>query len=984
MMHMRQRSPRKRSLLIAAATTLAAGVVAPLPAATHVSAASFVVTSTANSGAGTLRDAIQSANAVAGEDTITFNLNPLGPPPHTITLTNNITVTDDLRIEGPGQAALTLTNPTSRVFDVDAGSLYVDSLTIDSAGSNAIVFTSPSGSVELDDVTISDSANHALNVVSATNVTVTNSNLANAKDPLFKGDGVHATNVSGAILIEDVAASGNEDNFEFANVTGTVTLRRVTATSAVDEAADFQNVGGVVIDSSRFDANNDQVDINVVSGSVSIVDTTIAGTIIDDGLEISDVGGSVSVTGSSISGSGMAGVFFSGSTTPTNATVLNSTISGNGNSGVVVLAGATVAVNHSTIVGNGNRGVYALSGSATVSHSILIGNASQAVGVGSGSATVQYSLLPTGSGFAGAGNVLTADAKLGPLTDNGGPTETHLPLAGSPAINAGNPAVSAPPSVDQRGSTRLVGTIDIGSVEVSATPPPPNRGSVSILPATLNVAESVGSVPFTITRSGGSDGLVSVKVSTQSLSAAAPGDYVAFEQTVSFSSGQAGSKVVNLTIVDDAKIESAESMKVRLSQASPGLAIGTAESTVTILDNDAVSPPPLDPELDAAGRFVALPPKRLFDTRAGEPAPGPKGKVGAGQTIDVQITGQGGVPANATAVVMNVTMTESVTPGFITAWATGSARPLTSNLNYLTPNTTRPNLVTVPIGVGGKVSLYALTPAHLLGDVAGYYVDVDVPVAAGRFVSLTPKRVFDTRPGESAPGPKGLMGANTTIDVQVAGQGGLPSTGISAVVMNLTATEAQAIGFVTAYPTNVARPLASVLNMAGPGDTVANLVVLPLGPDGKLRFYTLNGTHLLGDVMGYFTDGTAPVTTDGLFVPLAPNRVFDSRPAEAAPGPKGFVGAGSAVDFVGRGVGSIPADAAAVVFNITATESAGPNFVTGWPTGLTRPLASLLNLGTGDTRPNATILAPGSGNKVSLYTLAGAHLLADTFGYYLG
>jgi hypothetical protein len=303
--------------------------------------------------------------------------------------------------------------------------------------------------------------------------------------------------------------------------------------------------------------------------------------------------------------------------------------------------------------------------------------------------------------------------------------------------------------------------------------------------------------------------------------------------------------------------------------------------------------------------------------------------------------------------------------------------------NYVGPGSTRPNLVTVPIGTGGKISLYALTPVHLLGDVAGYYVDVDIPVTAGRFVSLTPSRVFDTRDGQPAPGPKGLVGANTSIDVLISGQGGLPSTGISAVVLNLTATQSQAAGYVTAYPTDVSRPTASVLNMTGPGQTAANLVVLPLGADGKLRFYALSGTHLLGDVMGFFTNDSAPMTTDGLFVPLAPERVFDSRESHPAPGPKGFVAADSSVDFIASGVGSIPTDAAAVVFNITATASAGPSFVTGWPTGLPQPRTSLLNIGAGDTQPNATMLAPGSGQQVTLYVLAGAHLIADSFGYYL-
>lgn len=978
MLHTSVRSSRLRNLFIGTATAVAltSGVLAG--GGSPVSAVNFVVTSTANSGAGSLREAVQSANAVTGEDTITFDL----PVPSTITLTNNITVTDDLRIEGPGQAALTLTNPTSRVLDVDAGSLYIDSLTIDSAGANGIVFTSPDGDVELDDMTISDSANHALSVDSASNVTVRNSSLTNAKDPAFKGDGINAADVSGNILIEDVVASGNEDNFEFQDVTGAVTLRRVVATSAVDEAADLQNIGALVIESSNFDENTDQIDVNVVSGSVSITDTTVSGTEIDDGVELSDVGGAVSLTRSTISGSGQAGLFVSGATTPTSVSIVNSTISGNITSGIVVQPGGTVSVSHSTIVDNGNDGINMLGGSVNVSHTILTGNAKEAVDTGSGSATVVYSLLPTGSFIGGVGNVPTDDAKLGPLTDNGGATETHLPMADSPAVDAGNAGIASPPATDQRGAARVVDTIDIGSVEV-ATSSPADPGSVSILPASLSVSESVGDVPFTVTRSGGSDGAVTVQLATQNLSAAAPGDFVAFDQTVSFADGESGSKTIELTIVNDDKIEETESLKLRLSGATGGLAIGTDESTVTILDDDAVTPPPLDPELDAAGRFIALPPERLFDTRSDQPAPGPKGKLTAGQTIDVQITGEAGVPADATAVVMNLTMTESIAPGFVTAWATGSTQPTTSNLNYIAPNSTRPNLVTVPIGAGGKVSLYALTPVHLLGDVAGYYVDIDVPVAAGRFVSLTPSRVFDTREGQPAAGPKGLVGADTTIDVLISGEGGLPTTGISAVVMNLTATEAQAPGFVTAYPTDVLQPTASVLNMSAPGETAANLVVLPLGADGELRLYTLSATHLLGDVMGYFTNDAAPVTTDGLFVPLAPERVFDSREAEPAPGPKGFVPADSTVDFVASGVGSIPDSAAAVVFNITATESAGPNFVTGWPTGLPQPLTSLLNIETGDTRPNATMLAPGSGQQVTLYVLAGAHLLADTFGYYL-
>ena len=386
--------------------------------------------------------------------------------------------------------------------------------------------------------------------------------------------------------------------------------------------------------------------------------------------------------------------------------------------------------------------------------------------------------------------------------------------------------------------------------------------------------------------------------------------------------------------------------------------------------------------MDAAARFVALPPERLFDTRTDHPGNGPKGFVGAGQTIDVQITGVAGVPADAVAVVMNVTATEAAAEGFVTAFPFGTPLPLASNLNLTATGQTRPNLVTVPLGPGGKVSLHTQSGTHLLGDVAGYYLDADIARADGRLVPLTPDRVFDTRPGQPAPGHKGFVGADQTIDVQITGVGGVPNTGVAAVVINLTATEAAAEGFVTAWPKGQPRPLASNLNLNGPGDTAPNLAIIPIGDDGMISLYTQSGTHLLGDVTGYVTDPTAVVDDAGLFVPLPPGRVFDTRNGQPA-GPTGYVAAGATIRPSFIGLAGIPSYAGAVALNLTATEAA-TGFVTAWPDGLPRPLASNLNLnGPLDTRPNAAILPLGANGRIAHYTDAGAHLLADTTGYYL-
>lgn len=121
--------------------------------------------------------------------------------------------------------------------------------------------------------------------------------------------------------------------------------------------------------------------------------------------------------------------------------------------------------------------------------------------------------------------------------------------------------------------------------------------------------------------------------------------------------------------------------------------------------------------------FVPVEPERILDTR---PAPfnvsGFVGPLTAGDVHDFQVTGLAGVPANAASVVLNVTATETTQPSFLTLYPTGAVRPNASNLNWAAAGVTVPNLVTVKIGTGGKVSVYNLAgTTHVVADVAGYY-----------------------------------------------------------------------------------------------------------------------------------------------------------------------------------------------------------------------------------------------------------------------
>ncbi|MCA1684270.1 MAG: Ig-like domain-containing protein, partial [Actinobacteria bacterium] len=250
-----------------------------------------------------------------------------------------------------------------------------------------------------------------------------------------------------------------------------------------------------------------------------------------------------------------------------------------------------------------------------------------------------------------------------------------------------------------------------------------------------------------------------------------------------------------------------------------------------------------------AGRYVPLTPARILDTRDG--TGGIVGPVGPGSTVNVQITGRGGVPATGvSAVAMNVTVTSPTGSGFLTLYPTGTVRPLAANLNF-TPGKTVPNLVVVKVGTGGKVDLYNSSGStQVIFDVAGYFNDSPTG-NDGRFVPLDPGRILDTRLGVGAPQVR--LGPGASLNLQVAGRGGVPASGAEAVVMNVAATNTDATGFLTVHPTGVPRPLAANLNWTS-GATVSNRVIAKLGAGGQVTIYNSAGnTDVIVDVNGWFT-----------------------------------------------------------------------------------------------------------------------------------
>ena len=108
---------------------------------------------------------------------------------------------------------------------------------------------------------------------------------------------------------------------------------------------------------------------------------------------------------------------------------------------------------------------------------------------------------------------------------------------------------------------------------------------------------------------------------------------------------------------------------------------------------------------------------------------------------------------------------------------------------------------------------------------------------------------FDTR---TAASPSGPIPAGGEVSVVHAGTAGLPTTGVAALSLNVTATQTAGTGFITGFPTGTTRPLASILNITFAGETRPNAAFLPVGTGGQISYYSLFGTHLIADTNGYF------------------------------------------------------------------------------------------------------------------------------------
>jgi hypothetical protein len=508
----------------------ATGVLLLCAMAMQAHAATITVTNTNDSGPGSLRQGLTTAN---DGDTITFAVTG------TITLTSGgLPVTKNLTISGPGADQLSIDgNQALLVLGIFPDkTAAISALTVRNA---QVGIWNEQGTLAVSDCAVSGNSgvgvyNHGTLTVSNCVISSNSFGLSNDHATLTVSNCMVTANLYGGIYDNqshgparsvDRGTDHCDATKTYDALFGYVSLTIANSVISDNSGSGVATAGGRVtilnsMLSGNFVQGNDgggissgnfksPAEVTVVNSTISgnsasgaggggifadytlltIVNSTISGNSADVGGGISVGVSSVSVVNSTVSGNsaGYGGGGISGNSPGlfggASLIITNSTMSGNsaGTNGGGIDTGTSLEIANSTVSGNSaasGGGIYnEQQSSVEISNTILNAGASGENIVNNGGTVMShgYNVCSDNAGgyLTGPGDQINTDPLLGPLQDNGGPTLTHAPLPGSPAIDAGDPNFTPPPFHDQRGPCyhRVFGRrIDVGSVETQPRP----------------------------------------------------------------------------------------------------------------------------------------------------------------------------------------------------------------------------------------------------------------------------------------------------------------------------------------------------------------------------------------------------------------------------------------------------------------------------------------------------------------------------------
>ena len=413
----------------------------------------------------------------------------------------------------------------------------------------------------------------------------------------------------------------------------------------------------------------------------------------------------------------------------------------------------------------------------------------------------------------------------------------------------------------------------------------------------------------------------------------------------------------------------------QLTASVPASLIATAGAvSVTVTTSGVTSAATFtiaEPILPVALLFVPMPPCRLVDTRlATGPFGGPSIPGQTSRSFAIPSSACG-VPSTAAAYSINVTAVPHAGLAYMTVWPTGVTQPVVSILN--SDGRVKANAAIIPAGTGGAISVYATDATDLVLDINGYFVPASTPSALA-FYPLTPCRVVDTRNN----GSSGLLGGPSLVGMQSrafliqSSTCNIPSTA-QAYSLNFTAVPQAGLGYLSAWPTGLAWPGVSTLNVSPGNPVVANAAIVPAGTGGAINVLGSNNTDVVIDINGYFAPMGSAAGGQALYT-VTPCRALDTRTSSGS-----FNGM-LPVNVTGSFCG-IPSTAEAFVLNATVVPTGGLGYLTLWPENEAQPVVSTLNADDGVIASNMAIV-PTTNGSIDAFSSSATQLILDISGYF--
>ena len=411
---------------------------------------------------------------------------------------------------------------------------------------------------------------------------------------------------------------------------------------------------------------------------------------------------------------------------------------------------------------------------------------------------------------------------------------------------------------------------------------------------------------------------------------------------------------------------------------------GQYSVTVTVTDStDATNTSEAAAVTTTGADFAAIAPTRILDTRKGIGTN--VRKIPAGGFVSFPVpTPDASDGRLITAVALNVTVTDATGNGYV---GTSSG---VSSVNYRAGQTLAATVI-ASVGNGGDGTYYAQLQnsgagsVDLIADMTGYFATD----AADGYQPISPLRLLDTRDGTGGYTGKLTPAAPDVLTVEGAGKGAIPSTGVTAIAVNLTVANTTGNGLITAYPDGESTPGTSNLNFTA-GQILSNFAIVPVGSDGEIDLADTNApTDAIIDVVGYFT-----ATGGSAFVAAGPYRDIDTRsgnPAADCSTDKGALAAKggtltanpvcAAYDLAPAVTGNVTA----VAINDTVTEGTSSGYLTTYPAGSARPTTSDLDWQhANENVANLTFAGTGNSGEVTFANESSGttQLIVDVYGFF--